>query len=163
MAVAGYRHYLSRTPPPFIKKFYAIRSPPPHSFSLPTAFFFPIGKDPGRQPPPVCARRWKHSSARPRCPYSVLGVERGADYASVRAAFLELAVRHHPDTSTHPSPSADAFVDVRAAFEEILAPGDEGARSVATEGRREEEEKEEDARRARRSFRDWFYSNTGLA
>ncbi|MDP9464473.1 MAG: J domain-containing protein [Actinomycetota bacterium] len=46
--------------------------------------------------------------------YEVLGVDRGASTAQIRAAFRRLARAHHPDTST--SGSADSLAPINDAW-----------------------------------------------
>lgn len=50
-------------------------------------------------------------------PYQVLGVAKDSDYATVKAAFLKAAMKHHPDQSG----SQEDFLLVRGAFEQIVA------------------------------------------
>lgn len=61
------------------------------------------------------------------CPFATLGVPINAPYVAVRRAFLELALKHHPDTALAESDEElelhrDRFVKARRALER-LAPG----------------------------------------
>ena len=54
------------------------------------------------------------------CPFHVLGIPRASPYSEVKAAFVKLALEHHPDTSTSKCPSSgDQFTRIRQAFESI--------------------------------------------
>jgi hypothetical protein len=53
-------------------------------------------------------------------PYTVLSVSVTADYHTVKKAFYQAALRHHPDTSDTASEEAhEQFVLIKTAFEEI--------------------------------------------
>jgi DnaJ domain len=96
--------------------------------------------------------------------YEVLGIPRNSSPETVKRAFLQLALRHHPDVSTGKGRgdgiaenSADQFVKVRHAFERIQAAS--ATRRKADGGNNDETlssswftEEEFDA---------WFYDETG--
>jgi hypothetical protein len=55
-------------------------------------------------------------------PYDVLGIPRNSSADTVKRKFLQLALRHHPDTNDNnrdTKPKADNFVKIRDAFERI--------------------------------------------
>lgn len=61
-----------------------------------------------------------------RDPYSVLGISRGADEATVRAAYRRLVKEHHPDALKNLSEreqrkKTERFLEIQAAYEEIRA------------------------------------------
>lgn len=49
-------------------------------------------------------------------PFRVLGIAQNSDYDTVKAAFLKLAIKYHPDQSG----SQEDFLRVRGAFEQIV-------------------------------------------
>ena len=62
-------------------------------------------------------------------PYAVLGVSRNSSYIEVKTAFVEHALKHHPDRSYHDNNSTTTnsketntamFIRVREAFEKIV-------------------------------------------
>jgi hypothetical protein len=76
-------------------------------------------------------------------PFAILGVSEEESYAAVKRTFLQIALRHHPDTATSAtSAEADAsreiFISARKAFEQ-LAEGPEGLAVLASDGWEEEE------------------------
>ena len=52
-------------------------------------------------------------------PYEVLGLERGATDAEVRAAHLRLAKKHHPDKNAGDKASEWIFKEVQSAYETL--------------------------------------------
>ena len=52
-------------------------------------------------------------------PYEVLGLERGATDAEVRAAYLRLAKKHHPDKKAQDKASEWIFKEVQRAYETL--------------------------------------------
>ncbi|GIW71589.1 MAG: hypothetical protein KatS3mg102_1131 [Planctomycetota bacterium] len=73
-----------------------------------------------------------------RCPYQVLGLERGADAEQVRRAYRRLARRFHPDLNRE-ADAAARFREVREAYEAIgrqwlAARGGSGARASSAAG-----------------------------
>ncbi len=52
-------------------------------------------------------------------PYKVLGIERNADPAEVKAAFRQLAMRFHPDISREVD-APQRYEEIRKAADEIL-------------------------------------------
>ena len=77
----------------------------------------------GRQPPkrgPSLARRLL-SSQSPRDPYSVLGVPRSADQATIKQAYFRAAKRNHPDVDKSPG-AALRFREVSEAYDLLRDP-----------------------------------------
>lgn len=54
-----------------------------------------------------------------RDPYTVLGVERGADDATIKSAYRKLAMKLHPDRNPGDKAAEDKFKEVGAAYEAI--------------------------------------------
>ena len=53
-------------------------------------------------------------------PYSVLGVSRGVSQASLKAAYLKHAMKHHPDRNPSDTESADRkFKEIAQAFSQL--------------------------------------------
>ena len=52
-------------------------------------------------------------------PYEVLGLDRGATEADVRAAYLRLAKKHHPDKNPGDQASEWIFKEVQSAYETL--------------------------------------------
>ncbi|MBS0644538.1 MAG: DnaJ domain-containing protein [Proteobacteria bacterium] len=52
-----------------------------------------------------------------RDPYAILGVERSADDAAIRAAYRKLAKRHHPDVNPGKPEAAERFKEISAAYD----------------------------------------------
>lgn len=50
-------------------------------------------------------------------PYDVLGVERSADAAEIKAAYRKLAVKYHPDKNPDDPSSQECFQEISAAYE----------------------------------------------
>jgi DnaJ-class molecular chaperone len=50
-------------------------------------------------------------------PYEILGVQRSADEAAIRAAYRKLAKRHHPDLNPGKPEAAERFKEISAAYE----------------------------------------------
>lgn len=55
-------------------------------------------------------------------PYAVLGLQRGADKAEIKAAFRQLAMRLHPDKDPSPQAAAEYF-KVKKAADRLLSHG----------------------------------------
>lgn len=53
-------------------------------------------------------------------PYEVLGLDRGATETDVRAAYLRLAKKHHPDKNPGDKASEWIFKEVQSAYESLL-------------------------------------------
>lgn len=87
----------------------------------------------------VCRRSFSSQN-----PFVVLGIPVGSSYDTVRRAFVQLALRHHPDRSKGGS-SAHEFVRIRQAFEAIQ----EGSASSSPKGWSESE------------IQDWYRQETG--
>jgi hypothetical protein len=64
------------------------------------------------------------------CSRAVLGVPPHATRAQIRARYFELAKATHPDTN--PEVDAGAFLQIQAAFEELLAAQPEGQQRAPT-------------------------------
>jgi DnaJ-class molecular chaperone len=60
-------------------------------------------------------------------PYEVLGVQKTANEAAIRAAYRKLAKRHHPDLNPGKPEAADRFKEINAA-NDILSDADKRAR-----------------------------------
>lgn len=59
--------------------------------------------------------------AQEQCPFAALGLDRGASAEELRARYLELAKRFHPDAKAGEADSkSNAFVDIRKAYEKAL-------------------------------------------
>lgn len=65
-------------------------------------------------------------------PYEVLGLDHGATEADVRAAYLRLAKKHHPDKNPGDKASEWIFKEVQSAYETLR--GDTGVRPVGQQG-----------------------------
>lgn len=64
------------------------------------------------------------------CPFNTLGLPKtSTSYVEVKARFLELAMKHHPDTANSDSnpekKNINKFISIRSAFEAIVE-GDDG-------------------------------------
>lgn len=57
-----------------------------------------------------------------RDPYVVLGVERGASEADIRAAFKRLAVKHHPDRNPDDPQAPERFKEINQAHQILTDP-----------------------------------------
>ena len=53
--------------------------------------------------------------------YEVLGLERGADDASIKRAFRKLAQQYHPDVSADPA-AQDRFKEINEAYQVLSDP-----------------------------------------
>jgi len=60
-------------------------------------------------------------------PYEILGVQRTADEAAIRAAYRKLAKKHHPDVNPDKPDAAKSFGEISAAHE-LLSDKDKRAR-----------------------------------
>jgi DnaJ-class molecular chaperone len=60
-------------------------------------------------------------------PYEILGVQRTADEAAIRAAYRKLAKKHHPDVNPDKSDAAARFGEISSAHE-LLSDKDKRAR-----------------------------------
>lgn len=88
--------------------------------------------------------------------FTTLGITRDIPYAKAKKAFLQIAMKHHPDTSDADSEDAkredhDIFVAARKAFENIVE-GPEGRAVLRSESDEAWEEEE---------FSEWFREETG--
>ncbi|KAL3913521.1 MAG: hypothetical protein SGARI_000614 [Bacillariaceae sp.] len=84
-------------------------------------------------------------------PFDILGIPRDSSADTVKRKFLQLALRHHPDTSTDQKSNPDTFVKIREAFEQIK--DDLVKRGVDGEDMTSWLSEEE--------FDAWFYEETG--
>jgi DnaJ-class molecular chaperone len=50
-------------------------------------------------------------------PYEILGVQRTADEAAIRAAYRKLAKKHHPDINPNKPDAAKRFAEISSAYE----------------------------------------------
>jgi curved DNA-binding protein CbpA len=50
-------------------------------------------------------------------PYEILGVQRTADEAAIRAAYRKLAKKHHPDVNPDKPDAAARFGEISAAYD----------------------------------------------
>ena len=68
---------------------------------------------------PLLARRLQHD-----CPYTLLGVSRGANSAEIKQAYLAKARQHHPDIACKSSPAGDGktFARISEAFQLLSDP-----------------------------------------
>jgi DnaJ domain len=87
--------------------------------------------------------------------FAVLGVTRSHKYVAVKSAFLQIAMKHHPDTVTADTEderesSKEIFVAARKAFEAIVA-GPDGLAIL----------KSETADYVDEDLDQWFKSETG--
>jgi DnaJ-class molecular chaperone len=94
-------------------------------------------------------------------PYEILGIQKNATYDEARRRFVELALRHHPDTSVSSTDddkdkSMKDFIRFRQAFE-ALREGKDGM--IYTRG----EEDESSLWSSDEEFNAWFYEETGHA
>jgi DnaJ-class molecular chaperone len=60
-------------------------------------------------------------------PYEILGVERTADEAAIRAAYRKLAKKHHPDVNPDKPDAASRFGEISSAYD-LLSDKDKRAR-----------------------------------
>jgi DnaJ-class molecular chaperone len=60
-------------------------------------------------------------------PYETLGVQRAADDAAIRAAYRELAKKHHPDVNPNKPDAAARFGEISSAYD-LLSDKDKRAR-----------------------------------
>ncbi len=60
-------------------------------------------------------------------PYEILGVERTADEAAIRAAYRKLAKKHHPDVNPGKADAAARFGEISSAYD-LLSDKDKRAR-----------------------------------
>lgn len=87
-------------------------------------------------------------------PFRVLGVSAEDSYVSVKKVFLQVAMKHHPDTSDDSMDDEEhrkIFVGARQAFEMLVA-GPEGRAILRSESDKAWEEHDMD---------EWFRSETG--
>ncbi|MYN67408.1 MAG: J domain-containing protein [Acidobacteria bacterium] len=95
-------------------------------------------------------------------PYDVLGLESNATRVEIRAAYLRLAKKHHPDKNPGDKTSEWIFKEIRWAYETLWASSDTGTtrdgesrreRAAQTRARREREARaEERERRVRTEY-----------
>lgn len=84
------------------------------------------------------------------CPFSILGISKNSSYVDVKKSFVELALKHHPDTAENKSKHTDeTFNDIRQAFESIR---DENGRAVLDSLSNDWTDESLDT---------WFYQETG--
>lgn len=95
-----------------------------------------------------------------RNPYEVLGLESNATRADIRAAYLRLAKKHHPDKNPGDKTSEWIFKEVSWAYETLWASSDTGRtrdgesrreHAAQTRARREREAREEERERRERT------------
>ena len=60
-------------------------------------------------------------------PYEILGVQRSADDAALRAAYRKLAKKHHPDVNPNNPDAATRFAEISSAYD-LLSDKDKRAR-----------------------------------
>ena len=60
-------------------------------------------------------------------PYEILGVQRTADEAAIRAAYRKLAKKHHPDVNPGKPDAATRFGEISSAYD-LLSDKDKRAR-----------------------------------
>src|ERR1700743_3147644 len=60
-------------------------------------------------------------------PYDILGIERTADEAAIRAAYRKLAKKHHPDVNPGKADAAARFGEISSAYD-LLSDKDKRAR-----------------------------------
>jgi hypothetical protein len=98
--------------------------------------------------------RKKRKRTKVKNPFKVLGVTEETLYKDVKKAFLQIAMKHHPDTSKADTDQEreqmrDVFVNSRIAFESLTA----GPDGMAI--------RKEDYEDAMENFDSWFQSETG--
>jgi hypothetical protein len=71
------------------------------------------------------ASRLLCTSASPPCPYSILGVPRGASTADIKSAYRREAMKHHPDRSE--AADGQRFVELAVAYSTLTGAGNGGA------------------------------------
>ena len=87
-----------------------------------------------------------------RDPYEVLGLEPGATRAEVRAAYLRLAKKHHPDKNPGDKASEWIFKEVGRAYESLREKsahpehGEPAQHERAAQARRDREQREREQR-----------------
>jgi hypothetical protein len=90
-----------------------------------------------------------------RNPYDVLGIPRNSSADTIKRKFLQLALRHHPDTNRHgdiKQSSSDKFVEIRAAFDRI---------NLEIADRNKEFDASSKPWFTEEEFNAWFYEETG--
>ena len=86
------------------------------------------------------------------CPFQVLGISKTASYSEVKKAFVQLALKHHPDTATDKSRQDDnTFSQIREAFESIT---DDNGRATVRNNKTSSIWTDE-------SLDSWLYQETG--
>ena len=104
------------------------------------------------------------------CPFVTLGIPRSSSYATVKARFIKLAMKLHPDIvekqkkeatlNNNTTRTADKFIAVRTAFEAIVE-SDDGT-AVLREGYEYAEAAESKKTGLREEeFEAWFHEETG--
>ncbi len=51
--------------------------------------------------------------------YQILGIDRSASHTEIRAAYIRLAKRHHPDGASHVAPLPGRLQDIQRAYREL--------------------------------------------
>ena len=123
---------------------------------------------------------WRKSDIHGENPFDILGIPKASTYQNVKRRFIELALKHHPDVSTHEddrtaaadgeknprdddatsrrrdAKSAEEFIRLRQAFEAIRENADGTAR-LALDG----DDDSTHSWRTEEEFQAWFYEETG--
>ena len=88
-------------------------------------------------------------------PYEVLGLRRGATEADVRAAYLRLAKKHHPDKNPGDKASEWIFKEVQRAYETLRDAKERESQSPPHGDRAERDQQWERAGRVRQRQQQW--------
>ncbi|KAK3093327.1 hypothetical protein FSP39_014154 [Pinctada imbricata] len=68
-----------------------------------------------------------------RDPYTVLKIKRGASKEEIKAAYLDLSKKHHPDVNTTDPQAKQKFVEINEAYTELMGTGDSGRKNIRTQ------------------------------
>lgn len=86
------------------------------------------------------------------CPFQILGISKTSSYSEAKKAFIQLALKHHPDTAADKTRrNDDKFSQIREAFESIV---DDNGRAILRNNSNTSTWTDE-------SLDAWFYYETG--
>ncbi len=93
--------------------------------------------------------------------YDILGVSRGADAATIRTAFRELAVKYHPDKNPNDPKAEERFKKINAAYQVLSDPNSRAAYDLSLEdpfraGSRNNAERRYQERRRSREYQQQY-------
>ena len=67
-------------------------------------------------------------------PYSVLGIQPGADEETIKKAYRQKCKQYHPDLHPNDPPAEDKFKEVQAAYSAIMRERSGGPRQSYNQG-----------------------------